>query len=178
MTALADNQFSGYGCDYIKLIRSSVRSSCSSMALPPDPNGLPWTPRADHSGCRREGVSLFRSRDRVRDDLLTTRPAAAIFFLSTLLMPITTAQMFGLVDPSRIPVWGRVPWGIVCMAGTVGLFVLWFGMWLYWVRLDDSKRFFKKIWFVILLLGSGGGACIYYYSVYLPQVFREWKQRT
>lgn len=113
--------------------------------------------------------------DWLGDDWLRSQQAAKIFFVATILIPATTLQMSGRVTPLRLPVWARYPWVIICMAGTCGLFFLWFGMWRYWAKLDDSGKFTKRLWFVILLFGLWLGGCLYYYGAYLPQVIRGWK---
>ncbi len=108
-----------------------------------------------------------------RDQWLTTVRAAKLFFVATLLIPIVTLQMFGLVNPLGMPIWTRVPWSILSMAGTVALFFIWFGMWRYWMKRDYSGRSSKAVWFAVMLLGFWFGSCVYYYCAYLPQVTRN-----
>lgn len=109
------------------------------------------------------------------DEWLTKRPAAKLFFLATLLLPALAVQLFGWTDPRQMALWERTLWVALVMAGTAGAGFLWFGMLRYWVRLDDSRAFAKRIWFPVVLLGACWGSCLYYYCVYLPQVLRKWR---
>ena len=56
------------------------------------------------------------------------------------------------------------------MIGAAGGCLLYFSMWFYWDRLDESKTSTKRWWFVVLLLGLCYGSCLYYFFVYRPQV--------
>jgi len=56
------------------------------------------------------------------------------------------------------------------MIGAAGGCLLYFSMWFYWERLDESKTSTKRSWFVVLLLGLWYGSCLYYFFVYRPQV--------
>jgi hypothetical protein len=109
----------------------------------------------------------------LRDEWLVRRQAAKLFFLATLLVLAVTPQLLGWVSPLSMPAWIRVPWAVLTISGTVALFFLWFGMWRYWARVDDSKRSTRRIWFLVLLFGFWYGSCVYYYCVYLPQVIRR-----
>lgn len=74
--------------------------------------------------------------------------------------------------------WTRLPWGILGVLGPIGLLFLWFGMWRYWVRVDDSNLWAKRAWFVVLLVGFWYGSVLYYLFAYLPQVIRRGKMET
>jgi hypothetical protein len=67
----------------------------------------------------------------------------------------------------------RLPWGILGVVGPIGLFFLWLGMWRYWVRLDSSRVWVKRIWFPVLLFGFWWGSVLYFFSIYLPQTLRR-----
>lgn len=111
--------------------------------------------------------------NRFKDDWLITRQAARLFFVSTILVLALTPVFLGRVVTTNMPLWMRVPWGILGIVGPLALFFLWIGMWRYWVRVDDSKAYAKRLWFLILLLGFWYGSCLYCYFVYLPQVMRR-----
>lgn len=55
-------------------------------------------------------------------------------------------------------------------AAAFGIFSLWAGMWLFWVKCDPSSKRARRIWFFILLIGMFGGALAYYFIVYVPSV--------
>jgi len=107
------------------------------------------------------------------DEWLVSSLAAKLFFVSTLLVLALTTVFQGLVDPAKMPLWMRIYWIILGVLGPLGLSFLCVGMWTYWVRLDNSRAYAKRIWFVVLLVGAWYGECAYYYFVYLPQVIRK-----
>lgn len=107
--------------------------------------------------------------NRFKDDWLITGQAARLFLLSTVLVLALTPVFLGWVDTTKMSFWMRLPWGILGVVGPVAIFFLWFGMWRYWVRLDDSKVAAKRAWFLVLLLGFWWGSCLYYFFVYHPQ---------
>lgn len=112
------------------------------------------------------------------DKWLTTRGAAKLFFLGTLLVPALAIQVFGGIVVPQLPRWERTLWGMLDIAIAAGGIFLWFGMLRYWMRFDDSRVFAKRIWFPIVLLGAVWGSFLYYYCVYLPQVLRAWKEES
>ncbi len=115
---------------------------------------------------------------RFRDEWLQGRQAVRMFLVAVLLVLAITPIWLRLADPARMPPVLRALYTIIAMVGTVATFFLWFGMWRYWVRLDDSPRMAKRLWFVILLFGLWWGACLYYLSVYRPQVTRAGSRET
>jgi hypothetical protein len=125
-----------------------------------------------------ENIGPSRLWNRFKDDWLATRQAARLFFASTILVLAMTPVFLGRVVTTNMPLWMRIPWGIFGMVGPIALFFLWIGMWRYWVRVDDSKAYAKRLWFLILLLGFWYGSCLYCYFVYLPQVIRSNRSRT
>jgi len=112
---------------------------------------------------------------RFKDEWLITRHAAKLFVVSTFLVLALTPVFLGKIDTKTMPFWTRLPWGILGVLGPIALFFLWFGMWRYWVRIDNSKVWIKRIWFLVLLVGFWWGSCLYCFFVYLPQVFRRAK---
>jgi hypothetical protein len=111
--------------------------------------------------------------NRFKDDWLITRQAARLFVVSTLLVLALTPVFLGKIDTQTMPFWTRLPWGILGILGPIALFFLWFGMWRYWVRIDNSSVWIKRMWFVVLLVGFWWGSCLYCLLVYLPQVLRR-----
>jgi hypothetical protein len=79
----------------------------------------------------------------------------------------------GWIDLTKSSLSVRTSVTIFYMLATCALLFLWFGMWAYWVRLDDSKTYSKRLWFLVLLLGFWYGSCLYCYFVYFPQVIRR-----
>jgi len=120
-------------------------------------------------------MSWFSPWNWFSDEWLTTRQAAKLFFVATLLVLAVTPQAFGWVNPLKMPMWERIPWSILSMLGVLALFFLWVGMWRYWARLDYSTLATKRIWFFILLFGFWYGSCLYYYCAYRPQVGEKWQ---
>lgn len=108
-----------------------------------------------------------------KDNWLVTRQAAILFLVSTFFVIALTPVLLGLIDTDGMRFWARLPWGVLGVLGPIALFFLWFGMWRYWVRLDNANRWVKRIWFLLLLVGFWWGSCLYCFLVYLPQVFRR-----
>jgi signal transduction histidine kinase len=95
-----------------------------------------------------------------------------LFFLSALLV-IAMTFIFSGVDTNKMTFWQRLPWGILGILIPFGMLFLWLGMWRYWVRIDRSSRWLKRIWFVVLLIGFWWGSVLYYFLAYLPQMIRR-----
>ncbi len=108
----------------------------------------------------------------LRDDWLISRLSVRLFFLSSLLVIAMTPVFIG-VDTAKMTFLQRLPWGILGVVGPIGLFFLWLGMWRYWVRLDSSRVWVKRIWFPVLLFGFWWGSVLYFFSIYLPQTLRR-----
>jgi uncharacterized BrkB/YihY/UPF0761 family membrane protein len=109
----------------------------------------------------------------LKDDWLVSRVSTVAFFLSVLAVIALTPIFLGTIDTTKMTFWQRLPWGLLGIFGPVGLIFLWLGMWRYWVRLDNSRRWVKRIWFFVLLVGFWWGSCLYYFLAYLPQVLRR-----
>ena len=107
----------------------------------------------------------------LRDDWLISRRISMLFFLSALLV-LAMTPIFQGVDTTKMTFWHRLPWGILGIVGPFGMFFLWLGMWRYWVRIDNSSAWLKRIWFVILVIGFWWGSVFYYFLAYLPQMIR------
>jgi hypothetical protein len=128
---------------------------------------------ADSTSMRYDSWGPLKLFNRFKDDWIVTRQAAGLFLLSTILV-IASAPIFeGHVDIEKMSLWARLPLTTLVIAGIVAIFFLWIGMWRYWVRIDESKAWMKKLSFVVLLLGFWYGSCVYCLAVYLPQVLRK-----
>lgn len=112
------------------------------------------------------------------DTWLVTRQASILFMVSTLFVIALTPVLLGRIDTQAMSFWARLPIGILGLVGPVALFFLWFGVWRYWVRIDNAGKWVKRIWFLVLLVGFWWGSCLYYFVVYLPQVFRRTRGTT
>ena len=127
---------------------------------------------------RFQRVGIFWLPDSwLRDDWLVSRLSMRLFLLSALLVMGVTPIFLG-VDTTKMTFWQRLPWGILGIIGPFGLIFLWLGMWRYWVRIDESSAWLKRIWFVVLLIGFWWGALFYYFLAYLPQEIQRRKSET
>jgi hypothetical protein len=111
----------------------------------------------------------------VKDDWLVSETARRTFFLSTILtfvltLIIVTMSLAKVENMNHRPFPERLAITLLAMAGTVGWFHIWLGMWRYWVRLDKSSPFVRRVWFMLLLLGWSWASSFYYFLVYVPQV--------
>jgi len=111
------------------------------------------------------------------DDWLATRLAAILFFFSTFCVLVFT-PVFPNLNASLIYLWQRILSTVLALVVTVGIFFLWIGMWRYWMRLDRSRVWVKRMWFLVLLVGFWWGSCLYYFLGYLPQVIRRARSET
>jgi hypothetical protein len=111
--------------------------------------------------------------NKFRDDWLTTAQAARLFLLAALLVLALTAVLFGSIDTTRMSLWARLPVGVLGVLGPIALFFLWFGMWRYWARIDNSSRWAKRMSFIVLLVGFWWGSCLYCFFVYLPRTYKS-----
>src|SRR5579864_8049089 len=109
----------------------------------------------------------------LEDGWLTSRTVATLFFLSAICVIVAVPIFLGRVDFTNMSFWRRLPWGIFGILGPFGIGFIWFGMWRYWVRLDNSNVKVKRAWFVALLVGFWYASCLYYFFVYIPQVVRK-----
>lgn len=107
-----------------------------------------------------------------RDDWFITRQATRLFFCSTILTLALIPVGFGGVDTTKMTLWVRVPLGTFALVAIPALLFLEIGMWRYWARVDNSKAYAKRLWFLFLLFGLWYGSCFYCYFVYLPQALR------
>src|ERR1700680_899616 len=107
------------------------------------------------------------------DDWLVTRQTQRFFMLSVVLVLALFPVFRGWVHTTEMSFGMRLAWTIVGVIGPIAIFFLWFGMWRYWVRIDNSSKWAKRTWFVILLLGFWWGSCVYCLFAYLPQVTKK-----
>ncbi len=115
-------------------------------------------------------IGPFGFYNKFRDDWLVSRRAMALFLLAALFVVATIPILFGRIDTAKLPHWANLPLGLEGVMGPLSIFFLWFGMWRYWVRLDNSSKLAKRLSFMLLLFGMFYGSALYYFLVYLPQV--------
>jgi hypothetical protein len=113
---------------------------------------------------------FFLPSSLLRKDWLISRLTAKLFFVSALLVMALTAAFAWPIDTGKMSIWYRIPDALLGVLGPLGLFFLWFGMWRYWVIVDNSRRWVKRLWFLVLLFGFWWASVLYYFAVYLPQV--------
>ncbi len=119
-------------------------------------------------------IESLRSRGTwLTDDRLISRRVSTLFLLSTILVVASVPLAEGWVDITKMSFWMRLPLTILAMFSAIAILFLWVGMWRYWIRLDDSSVWVKRVWFVILLVGFWYGSVPYYFLVYRPQVIRR-----
>jgi hypothetical protein len=110
----------------------------------------------------------------LRDDWLLSPLTVKLFFFSALcVLALVPAVM--RADEAHVAPWIRTSLTALGFLVPIGVLFLFIGMWWYWVRLDKSRAWQKKVWFVILLFGFWWGSFLYYFIVYLPQVLRTKK---
>ena|SRR5712692_4691019 len=112
-----------------------------------------------------------------KDQWLVSRQAAALFFLCTICVVRITPVFWGF-DTPRNWFWTKTSPDILGALAAIGSLLLWLGMWRHWVRIDNSRRWMKRIWFVVLLIGFSWGSCLYYFFGYLPQFLRRRRMET
>src|SRR6266849_7564276 len=105
-----------------------------------------------------QGISMIWNR--FKDEWLITKQAAKLFLVSTFLVLALTPAFLGKIHTDKMPLWERLPWAILGVLGPVALFFLWLGMWRYWVRIDCSNPWAKRMWFIVLLIGFWWGSCL------------------
>ena len=119
---------------------------------------------------RLDHIGPFGFYNRFKDDWLVSRRAVKLFLLATIFVVATIPIFFGLMDPTKLPVWTGLPVSIEGLLGAISIFFLWIGMWRYWIRLDNSSKPAKLVSFLLLLFGMFYGSVLYYFFVYRPQV--------
>jgi hypothetical protein len=67
-------------------------------------------------------------------------------------------------------------WNSLGAVGAVAIFFLWLGMLRFWIRVDPSNKWTKRLSLVVPVLGFWYGACLYYFAVYLAQMLRKERQ--
>ena len=122
---------------------------------------------------RANQIGPFALWTSFTDDWLVSRQAVRLFLISAVLVLLLTPTFFGWVDTSKMALFQRLPWGVLGIVGSIGLLFLWFGMWRYWLRLDHSSVWNKRLWFIVLLFGFWWGSCLYFFFSYLPGVARR-----
>ena len=109
------------------------------------------------------------------DDWLVTRLAMTLFVLATMIVLILIPMVFGWVNPNALAFWPNLVLGIFGVVAPIAIFFLMFGMWRFWLRVDDSGRWVKRLSFLALLVGIWWwyALCLYCWMVYLPKAIRK-----
>ena len=115
------------------------------------------------------------------DNWIVGRLAARLFSFSAALILVWTVAFaavsrYGIKAAQAIPIWHAM-WTCLDVGVALPIFFLWFGMWRYWLRLDRSKPWVRRLSFVALLFGVWWGASLYCLAVYLPRTLEQTGQR-
>lgn len=121
----------------------------------------------------RQGIGPFFLPARSLREWLVSRWASRFFFVSAICVVALIPVFGGVVDTTKMSFLQRLPGALLGVVGPVAIFCLWLGMWIYWVRLDDSSQWPKRVWFLVLLFGFWYGSVLYYFVVYLQQMTRR-----
>jgi hypothetical protein len=105
--------------------------------------------------------------ENVTDEWLVSRKASRLFGAAAMAIALLTPLFLGWVTSEGPGLVRSIYWGILGIAGGLGVFFLWEGMWRYWIRCDPSPRWARRIWFLVLIVGVWWGAVLYYLLVYL-----------
>lgn len=112
------------------------------------------------------------SMGRFSNDWLKSRAGARWFLIAAVLAIIVTPVAFGIVRTSQLP----APWGfllgLLAVPGAAGGLFLYFGMWAFWARVDQSSRGVKRFWFFAMIVGAWIGSILYFFISYRPRVSR------
>jgi putative flippase GtrA len=110
--------------------------------------------------------------ENVTDEWLVSRTACALFGGAAFL-GVALTTLLVTVPPDGEPTLAlRVAWGALGVSGTMGLFFLWSGMWVFWKKCDSSSRWVRRLSFAILVVGLCYGAVVYFLLVFLPFAVR------
>lgn len=118
---------------------------------------------------------LFLPTAWLSDDWFSSPIAATFLFIGALFVIALTACYN--VDLSKLSGWQANVTNVLGGIAAIAILSLYWCMWAYWTRIDDSTPAAKRVWFAILLVGVVWGSALYYFSVYLPQVLRR-RRRT
>ncbi len=122
-----------------------------------------------------EQLGPFGLLNCLRDDRIASRPTAKLFGFAAISVIFVLPVLLGYVNLTKLPFWQRFPWATLTVLGPIGSIFIWFGMWRYWVRVDDSGVWIKRLSFLVLLVGFWYGAIVYFLCVYIPQRSRMGK---
>ncbi|SRR6266568_1988453 len=105
---------------------------------------------------------------RITDEWLVSKAARVLFgFAAFVSLLLTFAGVFDMPQ-GELTFFVRLFFGILGVLGTLGAFFLWGGMWRYWMNIDSSSGWLRRVWFAVLLFGVWYGAILYFLVVYLP----------
>jgi hypothetical protein len=115
---------------------------------------------------------LFSLVRKLSNEWLVSSTAVKLFILSSIFVIVLIPVLFTYVihAQGRTSTAEQIFGGAIGVLGAPATLFLWHGMWRYWARLDRSKTWVKRSWFVVLLFGFWYGSVFYCYFVYLPQV--------
>lgn len=108
-----------------------------------------------------------------KDTWIVGRLAVRLFSFSAVLVLVWTVAFvavsrYGVGKNPTFPL-GHVLWKYLDVRVVLPIFFLWFGMWRYWLRIDQSRPWIKRLSFAALLFGVWWGASVYCLAVYLPR---------
>jgi hypothetical protein len=108
------------------------------------------------------------------DTFIVSRAAVKLFLVGTLcVIALTSLRFRPWPDLSQMPFPYKLISGILGLIVALGVNFLFFGMWRYWYRFDDSPKAIKFASFALMLGGFFWGSTIYYFIFYLPQIRRR-----
>ncbi len=118
-------------------------------------------------------AGLWDVLDLFPDDWLVTRRAGKLFLSSAIFMLLLTAFFLSSFTALHFSSWAKLSLDLVGMVGVFSSLFLWLGMLRYWIQIDGSPKWAKRLTLVVMVLGLWYGACLYFFIVYFPQVFRK-----
>lgn len=99
-------------------------------------------------------------------------PKASRIFLAAAITSAVWVGFFFIADLAGFRV-GQTATDLITVPGAIGSGLIYFGMWLYWIRADRSARPTKIIWAVAFLFPLWLASIAYYFLVYRQQTKQE-----
>jgi hypothetical protein len=112
---------------------------------------------------------VFSLVRKLSDEWLVSSAAVKLFILSTIFVVVLIPVLF-IYAQGQASTAKQMFGGAIGVLGAPATLFLWQGMWRYWARIDHSRIWIKRCWFIVLLFGFWYGSVLYCYFVYLPQV--------
>jgi len=112
------------------------------------------------------------------DDLIVSRVALR-FFLSGVVcvVAITVFHFLPIPERSEMSFQYKFFLGMFGIVAAITVNFLYWGMWRYWYKFDESDKWIKRAAFALMLLGFFWGSAVYYFTFYIPQVQRKQKSK-